>query len=537
MPAFDPYERWLGIKTNSRSLTLYRLLALEPFEDDPEVISNAAKRQSFHLRELDDSRHETREKVLDQIALAKAVLLDPTQKRLYDSQLRAKQARSKPPKRKPKQNVASHNKKRMPDRPTIIELPNDRVNSKPASTRWNISPVLSMLGGVCAFAILFFAVMNYLAMNSTGTSQTQAKSETPSQASSALRSKKRPQQTSPQYSSQSIPQPRVETQPRKEPIEQSGTNQPNTFTALKPNVTFNPIGIDPAAKSDANDVEVPFFDESLFDDSHLQVSQINPLPIGMAQTEVQSEPPSEVQGEGQRETNAPKPIVPPVASLSRNRLGMHFRWCSPGTFRMNHPQNEAAPNRNNASITVKIKQGFWISKTEVTQREWSAVMTTQPWQGTNANVDNARQPATFLTYQDAVDYCKRLTEADQAAGKLPAEWMYSLPTEAQWEYACGAGEAGIPFHRLSYHAWFSGDHGYMKRPQPVGMKLPNAWGLYDMHGNVAEFCLDSSGGTHIVRGGSCRSDASECAITARGRGEDGERRSDVGFRLVIVPAS
>jgi len=99
-----------------------------------------------------------------------------------------------------------------------------------------------------------------------------------------------------------------------------------------------------------------------------------------------------------------------------------------------------------------------------------------------------------VSWNDAMKYCKVLTSAERAGGRCPEGWSYRLPTEAEWEYACRAGTTtaysfGDDPATLGEHAWYEGNRA--KTVQPVGQKLSNAWGLYDMHGNIAEFCLDS----------------------------------------------
>ncbi len=168
---------------------------------------------------------------------------------------------------------------------------------------------------------------------------------------------------------------------------------------------------------------------------------------------------------------------------------------------------------------VYISKGFWMSRTEVTQGQYKSVMNAQPWSGKAYVQEDANNPAVYVSWDDAVEFCRRLSQQE---GKT-----YRLPTEAEWEYACRAGTTtrfsfGDSDSPLGDHAWFDGNADKVGQDyaHPVGQKKPNPWGLYDMHGNVFEWCSDyydenyytnspsvdpngpSSGISRSVRGGS-----------------------------------
>lgn len=202
---------------------------------------------------------------------------------------------------------------------------------------------------------------------------------------------------------------------------------------------------------------------------------------------------------------------------SKNGPGIEFCWCPAGKFLMGSPLDE--PEREfideqtfntENQVHVTLTRGFWIAKYEVTQAEWEQVMGTNPstWSKTGKNeaqldgVSTDRFPVETVSWQDAMEFCGKLTEQEHAAGRLPADWKVSLPTEAQWEYACRAGTTTATAFgdRLSSRdANFDGTFPYngadegpdLGRPTTVGSYPANAWGLHDMHGNVAEWCLDS----------------------------------------------
>jgi sulfatase modifying factor 1 len=185
---------------------------------------------------------------------------------------------------------------------------------------------------------------------------------------------------------------------------------------------------------------------------------------------------------------------------------------------------------------------------EVTQGQWKAVMGTEPWKGTQYVKEGPDYPASYVSWDDAVEFCKKLSEKE---GKT-----YRLPTEAEWEYACRAGTEtawsfGDDEKVLGDYAWYekNTDNVGTRYAHPVGLKKPNGFGLYDMHGNDWEWCLDyyygdykdspekdpqgpGSGSSRVLRGGSWDDYSRGTRSAYRSWGDADDRRYNSGFRLV-----
>jgi len=220
-----------------------------------------------------------------------------------------------------------------------------------------------------------------------------------------------------------------------------------------------------------------------------------------------------------------------------------------GTFVMGSPEGETERNDDETQHKVTITKPFYMQTTEVTQGQWKAVMGTEPWKGQSLVKEGADYPVTYVSWGGAIAYCKKLSERE---GKT-----YSLPTEAEWEYACRAGTKttwsfGNDEGDLGDYAWYQ-ENAYdidEKYAHQVELKKPNPFGLYDMHGNLWEWCSDyygedyykqstaqdptgpASGSSRVLRGGSWFN-LSRVTRFARRLGSDAGRRGNlVGFRLV-----
>jgi formylglycine-generating enzyme required for sulfatase activity len=254
-----------------------------------------------------------------------------------------------------------------------------------------------------------------------------------------------------------------------------------------------------------------------------------------------------------------------AAGEIENSIGMRLVRILPGTFSMGSPDGEdGREDHEGPKHSVQVSKTFYLGKYEVTQEQYQQVMGKNPsyfapigkgWVLVG-DQDTRNFPVDSVPWKDAVAFCRALSERpeEQAAGR-----KYDLPTEAEWEYACRAGTTS-PFH---FGAQLNGTqancdgtnpHGagkgpYLERTCPVGSYPPNAWGLYDMHGNVWEWCKDwykkdyyksgedkdpqgpAMGDPRVLRGGSWSSSARFCR--AAGRLWYVPKAQCLGFRVAL----
>ena len=178
--------------------------------------------------------------------------------------------------------------------------------------------------------------------------------------------------------------------------------------------------------------------------------------------------------------------------IEKNSLGMELVLIPPGKFTMGSPANEKDRGKDEDQVEVTLTSPFWLGKTEVTQGQWQKIMGTTPWKGENFVKEGPEFAATYVSWDDVQEFLKKLSQRDGVT--------YRLPTEAEWEWSCRAGTSsrfsfGDNDSDLGRYGWYGGlfGEGNAKTEHyahEVGKKLANPFGLYDMHGNVFEWCED-----------------------------------------------
>jgi formylglycine-generating enzyme required for sulfatase activity len=242
----------------------------------------------------------------------------------------------------------------------------------------------------------------------------------------------------------------------------------------------------------------------------------------------------------------------------------------PGTFTMGSPTNEALRGTDEVQHVVTISKGFYMGKFLVTQSEYLAVVGSNPSRFASPRYpDDFQRPVDTIGWNNATNYCALRTTQEQAAGMIPTNWVYRLPTESEWEYACRAGTVTAFYlgsSLRSQQANFAGTNEYdsvvgnINNPSGYlagittegGSYAPNGWGLYDMAGNLHEWCQDwygpypsgsvlnpqgaVTGTLKVHRGGDFNQGGVSCRSSVRATGiPSGFAGAYYGIRVVLAP--
>jgi formylglycine-generating enzyme required for sulfatase activity/ABC-type phosphate transport system substrate-binding protein len=251
-----------------------------------------------------------------------------------------------------------------------------------------------------------------------------------------------------------------------------------------------------------------------------------------------------------------QPVVAAMAQGTNNRppqsgapfvvpdLEVTMQWIAAGETQLGSPADEASRGVDEGPVTtVVISHGFWLGRTEITQRQWFALMRTRPSRFVGDDL-----PVEQVSWDDAMAYAARLTRQERRAGRLPVGYIYTLPSEAEWEYAARGGVGGAFAGSVDEFAWHDQNSG--ERTHPVATRAANAFGLHDMLGNVWEWCADwyapypggrvidyrgpSHGFARASRGSSWWAGPRGARPANRYRDAAGNRNDDLGFRIALV---
>ena len=235
------------------------------------------------------------------------------------------------------------------------------------------------------------------------------------------------------------------------------------------------------------------------------------------------------------------PVIPPGEQTGKPfvlqmtpQVKMEFAWIPPGEFMMGVADGSNGLPRKK----ISFDKPFYMAIYEVTQEQWQAVMDANP-----SLIRGDKYPVERVNWGPAQEFVRKMNEKYASSGKT-----FDLPTEAQWEYCSRGGRmislnTGDDRTQIGEYAWMGGNSEMNggRSLHPVGQKKPNDWGLYDMHGNVAEWCKDLLGGEgdeemHAVRGGNYHGAVSECLSSSRLPRRDVVPLRADGLRLMCTPA-
>lgn len=538
---FDPYYKWLSIAPEDQPPTLYQLLGVQAFEEKPDVVESAADRQANYLRGFQSGQHpEEARQLLREIEQARLTLLDPVEKTAYDRQLRQRMQGSAPA--------------RVPTNPAPI--------AKPVATH---PPQL---------AVAPPAVPPFAAAVSPAAIATPAMPAVRRPVGSAIRRRKQAPMAAValvagallllaivvaaiSWSDRSAPatntladsrQPGLRDSSRPSPLAKPVTGSPASprtrpSPPARPPVAETPVAVPPIAETNPDPTPETSPDASAVEPvDSTEPKLATPAPGDLAR-ELTIEIAAEVAIEmvlipaGEFLMGSSKEEQRTAADAARGR---NDSWAR-GRLSTESPQHQ-----------VTISRPFYLGKYEVTQAQWQAVMGSNP-----SKVVGPRHPVETVSWDDIQPFLDRLNHRSLLArtSGVPGKMEFALPSEAQWEYACRAGTTTVFYFGddaalFPQYGW--GRENANDQAHPVGQAKPNAWGLYDMHGNVYEWCSDrfgkdyyatsptidppgaSTGTNRIFRGGSCNLSNALCRSATRGWRLSEHSSNNLGFRLALT---
>jgi sulfatase modifying factor 1 len=578
MSDFDPYYQWLGIPIQEQPASHYRLLGIPEFDGNVDIIKAAAERQTIYLRTLQAGEHAVLvAELLNEVSQARVTLLNADQKAEYDEELRKQQTPEPVPEPAaapipaiptpaPLQNIPSPTP--FGDREPVVQnrphalaaewstfQPTKKPRGKGQKEIWKRPAVIGISSvGVIGVFVLVISLMSSgdadpVASNSSDQISAEMAVETAAvekaAAVTAALDKGDWKTVLSLYPNNS------EGLRMKAVADKAATDKAVADKAAMEKAAMEKAAMEKAAMEKAA-MEKAAMEKAAMEKAAMEKAAMEKAAMEKAAMEKAAMEKAAMEKAAMEKAAMEKAAMEKAAILAgdpiTNTFGMTLNKIPAGTFMMGSPEGETGRGKNEQQHKITITKAFYMQTTEVTQGQWKEVMGTEPWKGKPYVKEGPNYAATWVSWNDAVAYCKKLSEQERKT--------YRLPTEAEWEYACRAGtETAWSFGNdekdLGDYAWYRENAWDIdeKYAHQVELKKPNAFGLYDMYGNVYEWCHDyfeedyykqspakdptgpTSGSSRVLRGGSWYYFTRFTRSASRNR-SDARRNSYNGFRLV-----
>jgi formylglycine-generating enzyme required for sulfatase activity len=606
-PDFDPYHEWLGIPPDEQPANHYRLLGLELFEADRDMIESVSLKHIAHVRTFAIGANSERSQLLlNELSAARLTLLNAVQKADYDQELRQRLNIAPPP----VEVISESTQQAVTSPPQEYEAPPEAPNFRPddpatsdAVSRQSL--YISVGAGIGLTIVVLVCVMLYLRSQKLNEAVYQALNQGDYEGALELdpgNEQARAMQRTADLVRFALDRRDYREVLRLDPTNAQGIELKNAADlrqalaagdyarallldpgnpeviklrsselrqALGDGDYARALEIDPTSPEALAMKDAAELRQALADGDYSRALEIDPnnsealamkdaaelrqaLADGDYARALEIDPGNAEALVMKRANTSRLPAIAPfdaaqakdyqeawakylgVEVETENSIGMKLRVIPPGTFMMGENYN---------AHEVTLTKPFMLGTYEVTQAQYEQVMGVNP-----SSVKGAKNPVEMVSWNDTVEFCRKLSElpAEKAVGNV-----YRLPTEAEWEFACRAGTTtkysfGDDESESGDYAWYRENSG--KTPHPVGGKQPNAWGLYDIHGNVWEWCQDwrgaypdravtdptgaVTGSSRVDRGGSWNFNAEDCRSAFRSRFNPSGRYYGLGFRVV-----